>query len=380
MKKLAIITTHPIQYNAPLFRLIAERKKIKIKVFYTWENSKEKVFDKKFGKEIKWDIPLLEGYEHTFVKNISQDQGSHHFKGIDNPTLNSEIENWQADAVLIYGWNFKSHLSAMRYFKGKIPVYFRGDSTLVDVLPPIRKFLRWIVLSFVYRSIDYAFYVGTNNKKYFLKYGLKENQLIFAPHAIDNSRFENKIHIEKGKKIREDLGFAKNDTVILFAGKFETIKNPMLLIEATKKLPDFKFLFVGNGQHEAEMKKQAGINVKFMPFQNQTMMPAIYNACDIYCLPSQGRGETWGLAINEAMACSKAIVASTKVGSAVDLVKDGENGFIFKSGDLEDLIKKIKMIENNTKEFGKKSLEIIKDWSFEKIAQAVEKNIDNIKK
>ena len=131
MRNLAIITSHPIQYNAPLFKLISERKKIKIKVFYTWEQSKEKVFDEKFGKEINWDIPLLEGYDYTFVKNISKKPNSGSFKGVINPTLNKEIENWKADAILVFGWNHHSHFKAMRYFKGKIPVYFRGDSTLL---------------------------------------------------------------------------------------------------------------------------------------------------------------------------------------------------------------------------------------------------------
>ena len=95
MKRLAIITTHPIQYNAPFFKLLAERKTIEIKVFYTWSQSKESVkYDPGFGKNIEWDIPLLEGYNYSFVKNIASNPGSDHFNGIQNPTLLSEIKNW----------------------------------------------------------------------------------------------------------------------------------------------------------------------------------------------------------------------------------------------------------------------------------------------
>lgn len=378
MKKLAIITTHPIQYNAPLFKLISGKNKIQIKVFYTWESSKEKVYDKKFGREIKWDIPLLEGYDFTFVKNVSKEQGSHNYKGINNPTLIREIEDWQADAVLIYGWNFKSHLKAMRYFKGKIPVYFRGDSTLLDEVKGLKSTLRRIVLKLIYKNIDFALYVGINNKKYFLKHGLKENQLIFAPHAVDNDRFydnDEKFQI-KAKEWRKELGFNQKDNVFLFVGKFEPKKNPILLILAAEKLPEYNFLFVGNGVLENEMKSIAGKNVIFLPFQNQTLMPVIYRLADVYVLPSQGPGETWGLAVNEAMACGKAVLVSDKVGCAVDLVKDGENGYIFKSNDINDLVEKIKLFETNIPLFGQESFEIIKYWSFENIAKKIEIRIN----
>ena len=85
-------------------------------MFYTWEASQTLAkYDPGFGRVIEWDIPLLDGYEYTFVKNVSANQGSHHFKGIDNPTLNTEIEQWGAEAVLVFGWAYKSHLSCMRY-------------------------------------------------------------------------------------------------------------------------------------------------------------------------------------------------------------------------------------------------------------------------
>ena len=173
MRKLAIITTHPIQYNAPLFSLLSKRNKIGIKVFYTWGDSVLKSkFDPGFGKDISWDIPLLEGYAYEFVKNVSPDPGSHHFGGIDNPNLVARIKEWQPDAVLVYGWSFKSHLKCIRHFKNKIPVYFRGDSTLLNEKNVFKKLTRKIFLGWVYSYVDKALYVGTHNKEYFSKRGL----------------------------------------------------------------------------------------------------------------------------------------------------------------------------------------------------------------
>lgn len=350
-KKLAIIVTHPIQYYSPLFRKISESGKIELMVFYTWSQAQGKKYDPGFGKEVDWDIPLLEGYNYTFVNNVSKNPGSNNYYGIVNPTLIKEVKAWEPDAVLIIGWNFKSHLKVMRYFKGKIPVYFRGDSTLLDETPGIRKIARRIFLRWVYSYVVYAFYVGTRNKEYFLEHGLKERQLIFAPHAIDNERFYDKGGINKQKAIewRRSLGIKDDDFVFLFAGKLEPKKNPMLLLNAFLQLinPKAHLIFVGNGILEKKLKDVCFSNqtinqfnngkIHFLPFQNQSIMPIVYRLGNVFVLPSNS--ETWGLAVNEAMACGLPVIVSDKVGCAVDLVNPGTNGYIFKSNDSAVLLK-----------------------------------------
>ncbi len=167
MKKIAVVTTHPIQYYAPWFKLLAQRKNVEVKVFYTWSQSAEEVKDNIFGKTIKWDIPLLEGYNYEFIENLSKNPGTHHKNGIDCPELIGKITKWKPDAVLIFGWYLKSHLEAMKFFTGKIPVWFRGDSTLLDDKLGLRQVLRKYFLTYIYRFIDKAFYVGSQNKAYF---------------------------------------------------------------------------------------------------------------------------------------------------------------------------------------------------------------------
>src|ERR1700761_4618195 len=189
MKKLAIVTTHPIQYYAPVFQLLHQNKQIEITVFYTWGDGALKKYDPGFGKVIDWDVDLLTGYPYEWLKNTSAKPGSHNFNGIINPDIVERIELWQPDALLIYGWAYKSHLKCMRYFKNKIPVYFRGDSTLLDNNPGLKSSLKSLFLKWVYKHVDYVFYTGTNNKQYFKKYGLTDAQLIYAPHAVDNDHF-----------------------------------------------------------------------------------------------------------------------------------------------------------------------------------------------
>ncbi len=374
MKKLAIITTHPIQYNAPLFEMLSRRNQITIKVFYTWHDAQDKIFDSKFGRQIKWDIPLLRGYDYCFVKNTSTNQNTRHFGGMVNPTLNQEIEQWQADAVLVYGWNFKSHFGAMRYFKNKIAVFFRGDSTLLDEKQNIKQIVRRLWLTYVYRYVDCGLYVGSNNKDYFLKHRLKENQLIFAPHSIDNSRFadNNGEYLQKAVAWRKELGIAETDKVVLFVGKFEPKKNPLLLLTLANKLENMKnlkFVFVGNGELEETMKAKQSNNMIFLPFQNQSIMPVVYRLGNILVLPST-HNETWGLVINEALVCGLSIIASHKVGSARDLVLADKTGYVFESNNLNELesclfrVLSPQFVYNN---------EIINTFSYEKLCEAIEK-------
>ena len=383
MKRIAIITTHPIQYNAPWFKLLAERKQVALKVFYTWgQLAAEKKYDPGFGKNVDWDIPLLDGYDYSFVKNISASPGSHHFNGIDNPSLITAIKEWAPDAILVFGWSFKSHLKVIRYFKGRVAVLFRGDSTLLDekMGPSFKKLLRRIFLTWVYKQVDKALYVGSANKSYYLQHGLTASQLIFAPHAIDNDRFKTGGQINK----REALGISGADIVFLFTGKMEAKKDPLLLVNSFIALnhPAAHLLLVGNGNLDDQLKalveEQAAAiksRIHFLPFQNQLEMPAIYKTADIFVLPSQGPGETWGLAVNEAMACGKAVLASDKCGCAQDLVKEGTNGYIFKSKDADDLKNKMAQLVSDhaaVKEMGKQSLQIIDNWRYEKICAAIE--------
>lgn len=382
MKKLAIVTSHPIQYNAPLFRLLAKRGKIDVKVFYTWGQTEQGfVYDPDFKKEFKWDIPLLDGYEKEFVENISKEPGAGHFKGIKNKDLIQRIDRYDPDALLVFGWSFQSHLQVLRHYAGKKKILFRGDSTLLDEKPGVsaRKIFRRFFLRWVYQFVDVALYAGTANKAYYLAHGLKEKQLVYAPHAVANERFEDKdgVYALKAKEWRQELGISSNELVFLFAGKLESKKDPGLLIEAFTSLTaaDVRLIIVGNGALEKELKQQAITDQRiiFLDFQNQQQMPVVYRLGDVFVLPSKGPGETWGLSVNEAMACKRAVIVSNKCGCAQDLIK--ENGIVFEAANKQDLQKALLYFAANKYEasqMGNQSFPIIQQFSHEQVAASIE--------
>jgi glycosyltransferase involved in cell wall biosynthesis len=382
--RLAIITTHPIQYYAPVFRLLQQRGAVHPKVFYTWEQAQYPQYDPGFGKTVEWDIPLLEGYDYIFTRNTARQPGSSHFWGIVNPELIQQINSWAPDAILIFGWSYWGHLQVIRYFKGKIPVYFRGDSHLLNEQKGFKQLFRRNWLKWVYRHVDFAFYVGTNNKAYFEVHGLKEGQLRWAPHAIDNLRFQQDYPAQSQQALawRRSLGIPNEALVFLFVGKFDAVKNPQLFLDAFLKsgLENAHLIFVGNGTLEQEVKERAKENahIHFLPFQNQSQMPIIYRLGQVYVLCS--KSETWGLAVNEAMACGLPVVVSNKVGCAIDLVVPGENGYIFESGNVSALVEVLQRIaENYTKSsldlMGQASLSKINSWSFDVLCDQIEESI-----
>lgn len=350
---------------------------MKIKVFYTWSQTKSGMqYDKNFGRHIAWDIPLLDDYPYEFVHNVSWNPGSSHFLGMINPTLIDTLKKWNPDIILVYGWNFWSHLRVMMYYKGKVQIWFRGDSTLIDeaYLHPIKRFLRRSILSFVFKYVDKVLYVGKKNREYFLRHGISEMKLCYLPHAVDNQRFSDHDEVlnAMADKWRIDNGIDDAAKILLFVGKIEKKKSPELLIEAFRIVndPDLHLVLVGDGSLKEQLQDQYAsvLRVHWMEFRNQSEMPLVYRIGDVVILPSGGPGETWGLCLNEAMACGRAIAASDACGGSYDLIEQGLNGWQFGSRSLDALVGCLHQIQQKTRvdllAMGKHSLNLVKKFSY----------------
>lgn len=381
--RLAIVSTHPIQYYAPLFQWLARSPAIRPRIFFTWsQTAAASVADPGFGRSIAWDIPLLEGYEYEFVPNVASRPGTEHFWGLRNPSLVGAIEAWRPDAVLVFGWHAASHLGALRHFKGRTPVLFRGDSTLLDRSSRWRMAARRVALTWVYRHIDVAVSVGSNNRDYFRWCGVPEERIAFAPHAIDTKRFSDPdgTHEAQAARWRRELAIPAAARTLVYAGKLVPKKDPMLLLEAFLQggAAGHHLVFVGDGVLGADLRARAAArtDVHFLPFQNQGAMPAVYRLGNVFVLPSRGPGETWGLAVNEAMASGRPVIAGSKVGGARDLIIAGVNGWTFESGNLAQLTEAAKSAltcdENTLSAMGAAAEKMSASWSVEAAAAGIE--------
>lgn len=346
MKKLAIITSHPIQYYAPWFRHLSHQAGLQIRVFYLWDFGITQQTDRGFGQSFQWDIPLLEGYDYEFVPNCSSRPGTCHFWGLNNPTLPQQLRHFGPDAVLLMNYNYASLYSLIAQWR-ETPLLFRGDSHHLFPGDGPKEWLRRTWISLVYRRFQAILYVGQANYRYFRDHGVPAERLFYTPHAIENTRFQDQSDVvhQVAQVWKQELGIPVGDRVILFAGKFTTKKRPLDLLRAFQRLQVSQFessqislLFVGAGPLESELRSESSHpdcagKVFFAPFQNQTQMPRTYAIADLVVLPSYGAGETWGLAINEAMCLGKPVIVSDHVGCAEDLVESGRNGLVVPAGD-----------------------------------------------
>lgn len=344
MLRLAIVTSHPIQYYAPWFRHLTATTDLTLRVFYLWDFGITAQADRQFNQAIQWDIPLLEGYDYEFVPNTSRQPGTSHFWGLQNPTLTAQVKAFQPDAVLLMNYNYASVYQFLAGWRDT-SLLFRGDSHRLVPETGFKAALKRRWISQIYRRFDACLYVGQANREYFRYHGVGDEQLFFSPHAIDNDRFIGQANTaqQQAKTWKQELGIPADHKVVLFAGKLIPKKRPLDLLQAFLRanLPQVSLLFVGSGELEAAVREQAQASahrhIYFAPFQNQSQMPRTYAAGDVLVLPSYGAGETWGLAVNEAMCLGKPVIASDHVGCAADLVKPEQTGLIFPAGEVDAL-------------------------------------------
>ena len=339
MHRLAIVLSHPVQYYSPWFRWLRAHTPLAFRVFYLWEFGVTPQRDPQFGTVFQWDVDLLAGYDSEFVPNVARDPGTHHFGGLDNPELTARLAAWRPDAVLLFGYNWRSHQRAIWWARRHgVPLLFRGDSHLLGRarLP----FLRRLLLRFLYRQFAGFAHVGAANRDYFLALGVPAARLFFAPHAVNTEHFNPADPAARAaaEKLRGELGLA-GKRVALFAGKFTAAKQPVALLEAflASATPADALVFVGDGAEKDRLTALAATRpdalVRFLPFANQSEMPARYLLADLFVLPSRGHYETWGLAVNEAMHLGVPCLVSDLVGCQRDLVTPGETGWVFAAGD-----------------------------------------------
>jgi glycosyltransferase involved in cell wall biosynthesis len=372
-RRLAIVVSHPIQYYAPLYQRLAQRDDVAIKVFFTWHAGQLAVQDRGFKTDVAWDIPLTEGYDFELVPNASRTPGTHWFFGLRNPSLVQRVTAWRPDGVHITGWAWLSHLMALRAFNRKgMPTLFRGDSHLLDTC---QSGLRWSVkrtlLKRVFTWPTTFLVTGAANRAYYEAFGVEPDRLFPCPHSIDVGRFAGPADVleEEAARWRYQLGITRDQCVLLFAGKFERKKKPLELMRAVRALIKSEpvLVMVGSGELEAEVKTLAASDrerFRVLPFQNQSRMPLVYRLGDLVVLPS-AFGETWGLAVNEALGCGRPVLVSDRVGCAADVV-DASCGWVFSWADPSALVRMLnKILEDRNKLFEMGRNAAKRAWSFD---------------
>jgi glycosyltransferase involved in cell wall biosynthesis len=339
--RLLVFTTHPIQYQAPWFRAIEESGRFELLVAFSYipTDSEQAVG---FGGAFEWDIPLREGYRSIVLESL--DLGRSAPDWLRRPTRGASalLEHFRPDVALVLGWQEVSLLQAMRAcWRRRVPVILRGESV---PRPRRRRLVRWGQRQLVRRAAGFLA-IGARNRRFYTDLGVPGPKIVDALYCVDNDRFASAAGRLRARRadIRRGFGIPADALCLLFAGKLEAKKRPVDVIEAVTAAraagASVHALIVGDGPLRAECESRIAAlaaPATMAGFRNQSELPEAYVAADALVLPSDAR-ETWGLVVNEAMACGLPAIVSDSVGCAPDLVQDGETGALFPCGDGQAL-------------------------------------------
>jgi glycosyltransferase involved in cell wall biosynthesis len=379
------LISHPIQYYAPLFKKMTEEG-IDLEVWYCSDETIKEFHDKQFNSQVKWDIPLLDGYDYIFLKNNAWKPSIFNgFFGLLNWSVLKLLLTKPKGVIITHGWNRATMLLAILLARvlGH-QLFMRSENPLTYELakPFWNRVVKQVTLRFIFNLCNKVLYIGNQNRLFYQYYGVSDRKLVFTPYSVDNDRFHSEAEKRNKTQIRHQYHIDSDTILLLFCGKYIDKKAPLDLLKAFRLCHDtsLKLLMVGEGELRPQMEHyinehQLQDRVVLTGFINQTQISDYYSMADIFILPSD-HGETWGLVANEAMNFNLPVIVSDRVGSAYDLIEEGQTGYIFPFGDIHQMAKSIsKMVEKVRAGFVPKSSVKIKKYSYEVIIDSIKKNI-----
>jgi glycosyltransferase involved in cell wall biosynthesis len=341
---LVIITTHPIQYQVPLWQALARDGRVPFEIWYLTHHAVNTSHDAEFDKAFAWDLDMLAGYPHRRLKVASGATPTTFMRCRIVEPLEPMLKAAGARVVWIQGWQVLAYWQAVwAANRAGCEVWLRGESNDLAAVPWWKKQVKRTVLGQLFRRVDRFLCIGSANKRLYQRFGIPDSRLRRAPYSVDNDRFAAQAAALRTQRaaIRAKWGIAGDAFVAMFCGKFIAKKRPQDLIEAARRVMDGGFsthlLFVGSGELGEDLRRschvafdaEGGIaqwgtpndqrpSASFAGFLNQTEISEAYVAADCLVLPSD-HGETWGLVVNEAMASGLPCIISDRCGCAEDL-------------------------------------------------------------
>ena len=396
--RVAYCLSHPIQYQSPLI-LYLYGHGLDLNVYYASGASAGSFYDPEFGRSITWDTDLLGGYESYFLDRFDQDSSRLGNDLVEHTSydhyLRALLTLWgreRPEAAWIHGWSGDFSRAAFEAARRLgIPSLLRAETFRECVKGgPARRLLHRLYYSRKFKTIDAVLAIGSRNRDLYLDYGVPEEKIFSTPYAVDNDFFSEHEAACRSARLehRKSLGIGEEQCVFLFVGKLIPEKAASSLIEAaeglsTEERRSIALLFVGEGSCAEELKQKAAavpdLTAIFTGFKNQSELPPLYSASDVFVLPSLF--EPWGLVVNEAMAMGLPLILSDRIGASSDLLRNGENGLQFEAGDAEELSSAMRKFLNDSSwrnAAGKRSREIIAGHHFERVHQGLNRALESV--
>ena len=187
-RRIAIVASHPVQYQAPFFQRLAERSDLTVFFCQRHEPALERAAG--YADGFSWDVPLTDGYRHEWLLNVAPRPAVDRFSGCDTPNIADRIAERAFDACIVQGWYLKSYVQAIlacrRY---NVPVLLRGDSQLATTRSTMKRAVKYWPYRVMLNAVAGHLVVGSANHEYLAHYAVPDSKLFDAPHAVNDRWF-----------------------------------------------------------------------------------------------------------------------------------------------------------------------------------------------
>ena len=386
--RVLLICSHPVQYASPVFRLLAKDPRLELQVAYCSLEGAETHLDPDFGVEVKWDIPLLDGYPWIAMPNRSPLQEAGSFFNFVNPQAWRLVRSKKFDAVVLHtGYVCVTFWIAMLAAKlSRVAVLFSTDAHDLSA----RDHKRWklwiktLLWPRLFRLADVVIVPSTGGISLMNSLGIQEPRVALTPYCVNNEWWIDQSKRVDRARVRACWEIPQDAVVVLFSAKLQPWKRPHDLLRAFAyaSVPNAYLVFAGEGSLRSTLELEAkslGIEsrVRFLGFVNQSTLPETYTASDVLVLPSEY--EPFGVVVNEAMLCGCCVVVSDRVGAGLDLVRNNETGFVFPAGNTEilaNLLIEILPSRERLRRMGRVASEQMPRWSPERNVEGLKRGIE----
>ena len=343
--RIAIVVTHAIQYLVPYYRALSARPGVTLKVFFCRRWGAEAYYDRDFCRHVKWDLPMLDGYEWEVLK-FTGDGKQHGFWAVDNPEVGDALRKFRPDIVEIGGYAHRTMLRSIRWCnRNGVPVILSSDSNSVARRVWWKRALKTVVVGNIYSRLDGVFSNGHNNRAYHVHYGMPADRIFQRPLPVDCRGIVSSVGDLSAarKEIRQKHGIPQDAFVAIFAGKLSSIKCPLHLLQAVqicgRKGLNVWGLVVGEGSERPTLERHIAEhrlkNVVLAGFVNQSVITRYFAASDVLTLMSSH--EAKGQVVPESGSLGRPAILSDQVGciGPDDCARPGENALVYPWGNID---------------------------------------------
>lgn len=355
--RVAIVVSHPIQHFVHLYRALADRDDLELRVFFCSKIGLKPYRDAEMGTTIKWAGNLVDGYPHEFLPE-SDEISEATFSAVNNPSVWRVLSAYDPDVVVLYGYAQATQLRTIAWCRAhRVPTLMIGDNEELHPRPPLRRALRGLVMPRLLRQYSAFLTVGDNNERFYTSFGVERSRLFRSPFPIDEPAYvaTRNARASHRERIRKKFGIDESDLVLLTVGKLSARKRPMDLVEALERVGVMhprrrvRAMFCGDGPERASLEAAAtrgGLALTFAGFVNIDELPSYYASADAFVMMSDH--DPHPLVCSEAAAMGLPMILSDRIGAVgpTDIAREGCNALVYPVGNTSKFAEAILRLVN----------------------------------